>query len=145
MRPAPSFYPSVNNSETRSERLFDYNSSMRKIYDWTAIQAYHDAGHSFVECQRRFGFTHTAWNKALKRGELRSGQRLFADRRRRYDWSAVQRYYDEGHAYRQCRAHFGFNAEPKPFGEANCGPELEPGRSTRCSQGARVGAASNAV
>jgi hypothetical protein len=83
---------------------------MRKIYDWTAIQAYHDAGHSFVECRARFGFTHTAWVKALKRGELGSGERQFADRRRRYDWSAVQRYYDEGHTYRQCRAQFGFNA-----------------------------------
>ncbi len=33
------------------------------------------------------------------------------DRRRRYDWSAVQAYYDEGHSYRECRGHFGFAAQ----------------------------------
>jgi hypothetical protein len=26
----------------------------------------------------------------------------------KYDWVSVQRYYDEGHAYLQCRAKFGF-------------------------------------
>jgi len=82
---------------------------MRKVYDWQAIQRYHNEGHGFVDCQRRFGFGHTAWVKALKRGELRSGQRQFADRRRRYDWSVIQAYYDEGHSYRQCKAKFGFN------------------------------------
>ena len=25
-----------------------------------------------------------------------------------YDWAAVQRYYDEGHTYKECRAKFGF-------------------------------------
>ena len=38
------------------------------------------------------------------------GQVQFRDRRRKYDWAAVQRYYDEGHSYRQCRAKFGFNS-----------------------------------
>lgn len=27
---------------------------------------------------------------------------------RRYDWSAVQRYYDEGHSVRECQERFGF-------------------------------------
>lgn len=27
---------------------------------------------------------------------------------RRYDWDAVQRYYDEGHSIRACQLHFGF-------------------------------------
>ena len=26
-------------------------------YDWDLVQAYHDAGHSMRECQRRFGFS----------------------------------------------------------------------------------------
>jgi hypothetical protein len=30
---------------------------------------------------------------------------------RRYDWAEVQRYYDEGHSYRECRIRFGFAAE----------------------------------
>jgi hypothetical protein len=28
---------------------------------------------------------------------------------RRYDWVAVQRYYDAGHTFRECQAAFGFN------------------------------------
>jgi Zn finger protein HypA/HybF involved in hydrogenase expression len=26
----------------------------------------------------------------------------------KYDWPAIQGYYDEGHSYRECRAKFGF-------------------------------------
>jgi len=82
----------------------------RVIYDWQAVQRFADQGNGFVECQRRFGFSHTAWVKALQRGELHVGEPPFRDRRRRYDWSAVQAYYDEGHSYRECRVHFGFCA-----------------------------------
>jgi 5-methylcytosine-specific restriction endonuclease McrA len=28
---------------------------------------------------------------------------------KRYDWDAVQRYYDEGHSARECADHFGFS------------------------------------
>jgi DNA-binding CsgD family transcriptional regulator/5-methylcytosine-specific restriction endonuclease McrA len=28
---------------------------------------------------------------------------------RRYDWRAVQRFYDDGHTVRECQAHFGFS------------------------------------
>jgi len=86
-----------------------------RIYNWMEIQRYHDAGHPFVECAKHFGFTHTAWAKAIKRGELiarfrKDGERPIdlKDRRRIYDWSAIQRYYDEGHTYKECKAHFGF-------------------------------------
>lgn len=82
----------------------------KRVYDWSAIQRYHDEGHGFVECSKRFGFGHTAWIKAIRRGELQTHEREFADRRRRYDWAAVQAYYDKGHSYRQCRAKFGFCA-----------------------------------
>lgn len=81
----------------------------RKLHDWKAVQEFHDAGHGFVDCQRRFGFTHTAWIKAIKRGELRTKPSPFPDRRRRYDWTEVQAYYDEGNSYAQCRERFGFN------------------------------------
>lgn len=83
----------------------------RKLHDWKAVQVYHDEGHGFVECARRFGFSHTAWIKALKRGELRSTEKAFADRRRRYDWSIVQAYHDADHTYRECMQRFGFCAE----------------------------------
>jgi len=82
----------------------------KHIYDWKAIQEYHDEGHGFVECRSKFGLTHTAWNKAIRRGELRTASRPFPDRRQLYDWTAVQRYYDEGHSYRECRKLFGFCA-----------------------------------
>jgi hypothetical protein len=85
-----------------------HNKHMRRIYDWNAIQQYHDKGNGFVACRRRFGVTHTAWNKAIKREELRTAPRPFRDRWRRYDWDAVQAYYDEGHSVRSCMRRFGF-------------------------------------
>ena|ERR1700681_191671 len=83
---------------------------MRVTYDWAEVQRYYDQGHGFVECQDRFGFSHTAWIKAIRRGELRPAAAKYGDRRRKYDWSEIQRYYDEGHSYRQCREKFGFNS-----------------------------------
>jgi len=80
----------------------------RKLHDWDVIQKFHDKGHGFVECSLEFGFTHTAWNKAIKRGKLRSKLTRFPDRRRRYDWAEVQAYYDGAHSYRECKAAFGF-------------------------------------
>ncbi len=74
-------------------------------YDWSAVQRYYDEGHGFVECaEPRFGFSHTAWVKAIQRGELRAKPARYLDRRRKYDWAAVQRFYDEGHTYRECKA-----------------------------------------
>ena len=35
---------------------------MRKVYDWQAIQRYHNEGHGFVDCQRRFGSNFGAAN-----------------------------------------------------------------------------------
>jgi hypothetical protein len=55
-------------------------------YDWNAVQRYYDEGHGFVECRRRFGFTHTAWNKAIKRQAITLTESNFPNRRRRYDW-----------------------------------------------------------
>ena len=90
---------------------------MRRVYDWIEIQKFHDEGNSFTECRRRFGFSHTAWVKALRRGELvgrlRSAKRTTnsSDRRRIYDWAEIQRYYDAGHSMRECREKFGFAKE----------------------------------
>ena len=80
----------------------------RLLHDWNAIQAYHDEGHGFAECARRFGFSRTAWVKAIKRGGLQHWPSVFGDRRRKYDWSAVQAFYDAGHGFRATAAHFGF-------------------------------------
>jgi DNA-binding CsgD family transcriptional regulator len=39
-------------------------------YDWAAIQAFYDAGHSVTECQIAFGFSRQSWNDATKRGDV---------------------------------------------------------------------------
>jgi HNH endonuclease len=79
-------------------------------YDWIAVQRYVDEGYRFVACRDAFGFSHTAWVMALKRGQIRFPTEcgFLADRRRKYDWAAVQRYHDEGYSYRECRGRFGF-------------------------------------
>jgi 5-methylcytosine-specific restriction endonuclease McrA len=84
---------------------------MRRIYDWKEIQRFHDEGNGFVKCRERFGLTHTAWNKAIKRGELHTVAKPFRDRRRRYDWAAVQAYYDQGNSFYECKRVFGFCSE----------------------------------
>lgn len=87
---------------------------MKRVWNWAQIQRYHDEGHGFVECQRHFGFSHTAWVKAIKRGEIivrfrRQGQPTDPnDRRRIYNWAEVQAYYDKGHSFRECQKKFGF-------------------------------------
>jgi 5-methylcytosine-specific restriction endonuclease McrA len=43
----------------------------RRRYEWSSIQRYYDEGHSFRECMQRFGFSAAAWDKAVKRGEIR--------------------------------------------------------------------------
>src|SRR5581483_10124360 len=83
----------------------------KRVYKWTLIQSYYDQGHGFAECARRFGFSHTAWIKAIKRGELRVSATPFSDRRRKYDWAEVQAYYDRGHSYEATALHFGFTRE----------------------------------
>ena len=80
----------------------------KNVYDWAEVQRFVDEGHGFVDAQKRFGFSHTAWIKAIHRKALSAGERPFTDRRRRYDWASVQAYYDEGHSIRACAAHFGF-------------------------------------
>jgi hypothetical protein len=83
----------------------------RKFYDWKAVQSLHDEGHGFVECSRRFGFSHTAWVKAIKRGTLSVRPSPFADRRRKYDWEQIQAFYDADNSYRETALKFGFCPE----------------------------------
>jgi 5-methylcytosine-specific restriction endonuclease McrA len=82
----------------------------RKLHDSKAVQAYHDQGHGFVECTRRFGFSHTASIKAIQHAKLQVAPSPFPDRRRKFDWAQIQDYYDQGHTYRQCRKQFNFCA-----------------------------------
>lgn len=103
---------------------------MRVRYDWADVQRFYDAGNGFVACQKRFGFSHTAWIKAVRRGALTLRPAPFADRRRKYDWSEIQRYYDEGHSYRECRKRFGFESmswfKARQRGEIHTRPLAKP-------------------
>jgi ribosomal protein L13E len=88
------------------------NRNRRSRYDWLAVQQYFDAGNGFVACRDAFGFSHTAWIKAIRRGELTipTAETPFRDRRRKHDWSQIQQYYDEGHSYLECRVRFRFSS-----------------------------------
>ncbi len=79
-------------------------------YDWKAVAAYLADGHTLSDCSKRFGFTVTAWYKAIERGVVPQPPRQNRGARLRYDWDAIQRYYEEGHTYQDCRRHFGFAA-----------------------------------
>jgi transposase-like protein len=43
---------------------------MRRRYDWAAIQAYYDEGHTMRECMAEFGFANGAWDAAVGRGDI---------------------------------------------------------------------------
>ena len=65
---------------------------------------------------------------------------------RKYDWAAIQAYYDAGHTYRKCRARFGFERHPgtRPSSAARSGPGHGPA-SPRAPRTARtVGTSSGA-
>ena len=42
----------------------------RSRFDWIAIQAYYDSGHTFRETKARFGFSNGAWAKAAEAGKI---------------------------------------------------------------------------
>lgn len=44
-------------------------------YDWVKIQEYYDAGHTMRQCQSEFGFATQAWDKAIRRGAVKSRPR----------------------------------------------------------------------
>jgi len=44
-------------------------------YDWKAIRAHYEAGHTIAECQAHFGFSNGAWEAAVRRGDVVTGAR----------------------------------------------------------------------
>jgi 5-methylcytosine-specific restriction endonuclease McrA len=53
-------------------RRLGYPAKPRQRYDWAAIQAYYDSGHTYRETRARFGFSSGAWGKAVEAGKLRT-------------------------------------------------------------------------
>lgn len=92
--------------------MSNWRKRPRKLFDWAAMQAYIDAGNGFLRCRARFGIAHATWVKAIDLGDIvvNANGKPYADAKKRYDWQAVQAYYDAGASYRKCRAHFGFTA-----------------------------------
>lgn len=45
-------------------------------YDWDAIRAHYEAGHSMTECMAFFGFSRNAWWDAIRRGVITPRPRL---------------------------------------------------------------------
>jgi DNA-binding CsgD family transcriptional regulator len=66
-----------------------------KIYDWTAIRAYYEEGHSTRECRERFGFSSGAWDHAVARGDIVPRPRE-AIRHSHTTRTAVARLLDDG-------------------------------------------------
>ncbi|HET7814531.1 MAG TPA: HNH endonuclease signature motif containing protein [Candidatus Baltobacteraceae bacterium] len=81
-------------------------------YNWAEIQRFVDEGNGFKACRNRFGIAYATWAKAIARGDLMVATRSGSggDGRRIYDWSEVQRYYDDGHTVRDAQRRFGFSS-----------------------------------
>lgn len=77
---------------------------------------YYNEGNAPARCREHFEVTSQSWHKAIARGRMRVSDderdRMAArgPGNPRYDWAAVQTFYDAGHSYRECRARFGFCA-----------------------------------
>jgi DNA-binding CsgD family transcriptional regulator len=63
-----------------------------------------DEGLGRTDIARRLGITKATVSYHARRLEAPVDTRCA----RRYDWEAIQRYYDLGHSVRECRAQFGF-------------------------------------
>lgn len=62
------------------------------------------AGMTKAEVARDLGISKASVSRHAARGGVAIDERC----RKRYDWAAVQRYYDAGHTISECQAHFGF-------------------------------------
>ncbi len=68
------------------------------------ILALHESGLSQAEIARRLGITRPTVSYHLRRAGIPADPRF----NRRYDWAAIQEYYDAGHTVTQCQERFGF-------------------------------------
>ena len=51
-------------------RKLGFPRKPRSRYDWSAIQAYYDGGHTYRETKAHFGFSSGAWAKAAEAGKV---------------------------------------------------------------------------
>ncbi len=53
-----------------ARRLHEPDARFRRRYDWQAVQAYYDEGHTVAQCASRFGFSTYSWHAAKQRGVI---------------------------------------------------------------------------
>ena len=93
--------------EAIASPVVDIDSVRLGVRTRDAVAALLAQGLSKVEVARQLGVSRsTVWYHAGRLG-------VPVDERgaRRYDWQAVQRFYDHGHSVRECVAMFGFSHE----------------------------------
>lgn len=59
-------------------RRLGYPPKPQRRYDWAAIQAYYDNGHTYREAKARYGFSSGAWAKAVDAGKIRTRRNVTA-------------------------------------------------------------------
>lgn len=79
-------------------------STRREIVTRQRVRELLDAGASGAEIARRLGISQST----VSYHKRRLGHPIDARCNRRYDWAAIQRYYDDSHMVRQCEERFGF-------------------------------------
>lgn len=91
-------------------RKLGYEADARfgKRYDWDAIRAFYEQGHTVAECRARFGFTRATWHEAVRRGlvtprpaRIPLDELLVAGKQRNRN-HLKQRLYDAGLKVQRC-------------------------------------------
>jgi hypothetical protein len=89
-----------------SEHVFVEGERVKIVRTRAEVERLFEAGRTQAEIARELGITKATVAYHARRIGLPPDERF----NRRYDWAAVQRYYDEGHSVRDCIAHFGFSS-----------------------------------
>ena len=91
--------------------MFDMGAPVK--YPWPEIQLFYDQHRTPSECRATFGVGLTTWLKAARSGRLAlrplDRPRVGKHGNAKYDWAAIQAYYDLDHTYRECKNRFGFS------------------------------------
>ena len=90
----------LDDPPTRRSRI----STTREIVTRRQVAELLNAGMSGAAIARRLGIS----KSTVSYHKRRLGQPNDSRCNRRYDWAAVQCFYDEGHTITQCQEHFGF-------------------------------------
>jgi hypothetical protein len=78
--------------------------SARRIETRAKVRALLEAGRSQAEIAAELGIVKSTVAYHLRRLGMAPDERF----NRRYDWAAIQRFYDAGHSISDCQARFGF-------------------------------------